>query len=41
LQRIIDRHQSFDDELKAAGAVVIDSTQPMDKVVEQILGYTK
>ncbi len=41
LKRIIDRHQEFDDELKAAGAVVIDSTQPVDQVVEQILEQTK
>ena len=41
LQRIISRHQSFDNELKEAGAVIIDSTRPMDEVVEQILGQAK
>jgi thymidylate kinase len=41
LQRIISRHQAFDDELKTAGAVVIDSTQPMDEVVDQILEQAK
>ncbi|MGA3150000.1 MAG: AAA family ATPase [Candidatus Saccharimonadales bacterium] len=37
LARVISRHQAFDDELKAAGAIVIDSTQSITKVVDQIL----
>jgi len=41
LQRVIGRHQQFDDELKALGAVVIDSTQPIEAVAEEILKQTK
>lgn len=41
LQRVIGRHQQFDDELKAIGAVVIDSTQPLPKVIEEIISSTK
>lgn len=41
LQRVISRHKAFDDELKAAGAAVIDSTQSIDKVVDEILANTK
>jgi broad-specificity NMP kinase len=41
LQRVIGRHQQFDDELKALGAVVIDSTQPIEAVAEEILRQTK
>ena len=41
LERIISRHKTFDDELKAAGATTIDSTQPLDRVVGQILEQTK
>lgn len=37
LQRVIGRHQQFDDELKAIGAIPIDSTQPLDKVIDEIL----
>lgn len=37
LQRVIGRHQQFDDELKAIGAVQIDASQPIDKMVDQIL----
>lgn len=37
LARVIGRHQQFDDELKAVGAVVIDSTQPLDAVVQEII----
>jgi dephospho-CoA kinase len=37
LQRVIGRHQQFDDELKAIGAVTIDSTQPITGVADQIL----
>jgi len=39
LQRVIGRHQQFDDELKAVGAVPIDSTQPIEAVAEQILNH--
>lgn len=41
LQRVIGRHEQFDDELKAIGAVVIDSTQPIKAVAEAILSQTK
>lgn len=41
LQRIISRHQAFDDELRAAGAVVINSNQPTEKVADGILSYVK
>jgi dephospho-CoA kinase len=37
LQRVIGRHQQFDDELKALGAVVIDSTKPIEQVAEEII----
>ena len=37
LQRVIGRHQQFDDELKAVGAVPIDSTKPINDVVSEIL----
>jgi gluconate kinase len=39
LQRVIGRHQQFDEELKAVGAIVIDASQPVDKMVDQILGH--
>ena len=39
LQRVINRHQTFDNELKATGAVIIDSNQPIDKVTDQILEH--
>jgi hypothetical protein len=39
LQRVIGRHQQFDDELKAVGAIEIDATRPIDKMVDQILGH--
>lgn len=41
LQRVIGRHQQFDDELKALGAVVIDSTQPIEAVADEILKHTQ
>jgi broad-specificity NMP kinase len=41
LQRVIGRHQQFDDELKALGAVEIDTTKPIEAVVEQILAHTQ
>lgn len=37
LQRVIGRHQQFDDELKALGAIVIATTKPIQQVVEEIL----
>lgn len=37
LERVIGRHQQFDDELKACGAVVIDATKPVGEMVGQIL----
>jgi broad-specificity NMP kinase len=40
LARVIGRHEQFDDELKAAGAVVIDSTQPLDTVADEIIKHT-
>jgi dephospho-CoA kinase len=41
LQRVITRHEEFDEELLRAGAIAIDSTQPIEDVVEQILEQTK
>jgi broad-specificity NMP kinase len=41
LARVIGRHEQFDDELKAAGAVVIDSTQPLDTVADEIIKHTE
>ncbi len=40
LQRVIGRHQEFDDELKAVGAITIDASLPIDRMVEQILNQT-
>jgi len=37
LQRVVGRHQQFDDELKAIGAVVVDSTQPLETVAGEII----
>jgi dephospho-CoA kinase len=39
LQRVIGRHQQFDDELKAVGAVQIDANRPIDQMVDQILEH--
>lgn len=41
LQRVIGRHQQFDDELKALGAVTIDSTHHIEEVADEILKHTK
>jgi adenylate kinase family enzyme len=41
LQRVIGRHQQFDDELLALGAIEIDSTQPIETVADQILARIK
>lgn len=37
LQRVIGRHQQFDDELKACGAISIDATKPIGQMVDHIL----
>ena len=37
LQRVIGRHQQFDDELKAQGAQPVDSTQPIETVASEII----
>lgn len=39
LQRVIGRHQQFDDELKALGAQPVDSTRPISIVADEILSY--
>ena len=39
LQRVIGRHQQFDDEVKALGAIVIDSTRPIEAVADEILNH--
>jgi broad-specificity NMP kinase len=41
LARVIGRHQQFDDELKALGAVVVDSTRPIEAVADDILKQTE
>ena len=41
LQRILSRKQAFEDELESEGAIVIDSTEPIDQVVDNILEHTK
>jgi dephospho-CoA kinase len=41
LQRVIGRRQQFEDELKALGAEVIDSTQPIEAVADEILEKIK
>lgn len=41
LQRVIGRHQQFDEELMADGALAIDSTLPLDSVVGAILSHVK
>lgn len=37
LQRVVGRHQQFDDELKAIGAVTVDATRPIREMVDDIL----
>jgi dephospho-CoA kinase len=39
LQRVISRHRDFDDELKAAGAVIIDASKPIEQMVDEILSH--
>ena len=41
LQRVIGRHEQFDDELKAVGAITISSTKPIERVAEEILSRLK
>ena len=41
LQRVVGRHEQFDDELKAIGAIVIDSTRPIETVADEILKIIK
>lgn len=41
LQRVIGRHQQFDDELLACGAIPIDATRPISKMVDDILSHLK
>jgi broad-specificity NMP kinase len=41
LQRVIGRHQQFDEELIADGAVVIDSTRPIQAVADEIIARIK
>jgi broad-specificity NMP kinase len=41
LQRVIGRHQQFDDELKALGAQPIDSTQSIEAVASEILAQAQ
>lgn len=37
LARVIGRHQQFDDELRALGAVPVDSTRPITAVADDIV----
>ena len=41
LQRVIGRHQQFDDELKALGAQPVDSTQSIGSVADEILSFVQ
>ncbi|HVS78809.1 MAG TPA: AAA family ATPase [Candidatus Saccharimonadales bacterium] len=41
LQRVIGRHQQFDDELKALGAIPVDSTRPIEAVADDILNLSQ
>ncbi|MBX4201913.1 AAA family ATPase [Candidatus Saccharibacteria bacterium] len=41
LARVIGRHEQFDEELKADGAIIIDSTQPIEAVADEILAQSK
>jgi broad-specificity NMP kinase len=40
LQRVIGRHEEFDEELKAIGAHTIDASQPINQMVGEILEQT-
>jgi broad-specificity NMP kinase len=39
LKRVITRHAAFDEELIDRGAVVIDASKPISKMVDQIIGH--
>lgn len=39
LHRVLSGRPDFDDSVRAAGAIEIDSTRPLDKVIDQILGH--
>jgi dephospho-CoA kinase len=39
LQRVIGRHQQFDDELLALGAISIDASLPIEAMADKILSY--
>lgn len=39
LQRVLSGRSDFDESVKAAGAIVIDSTKPLEQVVGQILDH--
>jgi broad-specificity NMP kinase len=39
LQRVIGRHQQFDDELLALGAISIDASLPIKGMADKILSY--
>ncbi len=39
LQRVVGRHQQFDDELKACGAITIDAAKPIGEMVDEILSH--
>lgn len=41
LQRVIGRHQQFDDELKAIGAQPVDSTKPIAAIAGEIISAVK
>jgi gluconate kinase len=37
LARVIDGHKQFDEELRSAGAIPIDSTRPIETVADELL----
>jgi len=39
LQRVIGRHQQFDDELKAVGAITVDASKSIGQMVDDILSH--
>lgn len=41
LQRVIGRHQQFDDELTACGAIKIDATRSISQMADEILAQLK
>lgn len=41
LQRVIGRHQQFDDELVACGAITIDATRSIGQMADEILANTE